>query len=232
VGSSVTTNEHLLRAAEFEARRRRVLRAMAAFALATLGGVGLMLAARTFAPDDFDAGVAVFLAFFAATGLALWRTLGRHWRCPACAARWDTGDALASAHWNHCPTCGAPLRPAPAQATHERITTTQFALDDIPHDEIVSRFQRRRRRRLLGAGAVIVAGVATLVWVRDQGWGDAAEQVVVALFAGIVAAVGLTGTRCPRCQIGIVAGKARHCQRCGLLLRPDISAGAARRNGT
>jgi hypothetical protein len=74
--------------------------------------------------------------------------------------------------------------------------------------------------------------VATFVWVQDQGWSEAAEQAVVALFAGIVAAVVLTGARCPRCRIGIVAGKARHCQRCGLLLRPDVSAAAGRRTGT
>jgi hypothetical protein len=221
--------ESLLREAAFQERRRSVLRSMTALALATLAGIGLMLVARAYAPRAFDASVAVFLAAFAASGLAFWYRLRRHWRCPGCNVRWESGDALASAHWTHCPSCGESLRATPEQAAHERIASTHFALGDRSHEELVGSFLRRRRLGRIVAAVAVVCGAAVLVWGQQRGWSELAEQVVVALVAGLVAAVVVTSARCPRCRLGIVAGRGRHCQRCGLLLGRDLSAGADHR---
>jgi hypothetical protein len=226
------TDAQLLHAAEFEARRRRALRAMGVLVLASVTGLGLAMAAHELAPELFEPAVMLFVVTFGATGLALWRTLRRHWRCPACDARWDSSDVLASAHWNHCATCGEPLRVSPIESTREQSAVARFDRDETPHEELLARFLRRRRLGMLAAGVVAIAGVATLVWVQHQGWGELGEQAVVALFGGMLAAVVVTGARCPRCRVGIVARAGRHCQRCGLVLRSEVSGAADRRTGT
>jgi len=228
----MTTAELRIREADFRERRRRVLRGMGAVAVAGGGGIALVAVVRALAPEAFDAGVAVFVASFAASGLAYWLTLRRHWRCPVCEARWDGNDALASAHWNHCPACGTALRAVPVQAAHERIALTEFALEDLSEDELAARFLRRRRRGLLASGAAVVAGAAILVWSSDRGWSEMAEQAVAALFVGVAVAVGVTSARCPRCRVGLIAGRGRHCQRCGLRLRSDLGSGAESRTGS
>lgn len=213
--------ELFLREAEFLERRRRVLRSMGALGAAAVAGIALPLLAKLWAPQAFDAAVMIFVAGIAVAGLSHVRTLRRDWRCPACEARWDSNDVLASSHWNHCASCGAALRVAPQQRDRERLAVTEFELQHLPQEELEVRFRRRRRLGLLAFGGVVLLGAAAFVLVRAQGWGEWAQNGVVALCAGLgVAAVALAA-RCPRCGVGLL-GKGRHCQRCGFALQPGV----------
>ena len=196
--SDVTQQVDLMLVAEFEARRRRVLRATGVFFLASVGSLALALVAHAFAPEWYEASVKVFVTAFAVSGLGLGLTLRRHWRCPACHARWIFNEVLASGNWNHCATCGTPLRTTPLQTERERLSVSQFAQDDTPEEALLARFLRRRRHGMLAAVAVVIAGIATLVWAHDQAWSKAAEQAVLALVGGIVLTIGLACARCPR----------------------------------
>ena len=215
--------ELFLREAEFLQRRRRVLRSMGALGAVAAAGIALPLLAKLWAPEAFDAAVMLFVAGIAVAGLSHVRSLRRDWRCPACDVRWEGNDVLASSNWNHCAACGAALRAAPQQHERERLAVTEFALQHLPHQELEARFRRRRRLGLLACGGVALLGVAAFALVRAQGWGEWAQNGVVALCAGLgVAAVALAA-RCPRCSVGILA-KGRHCQRCGFALQPDGAA--------
>jgi uncharacterized protein (DUF983 family) len=223
------TAELLTREAEFLTRRRRVARALASIPLTLVLGVGFLLAARELAPDAFDVAVALLVLGLAASCLQLWRVHRRHWRCPDCGAGWDLKDGFASAHWNHCQACGVPLRAAPAHSAVERTALREF--EELPSEELVKRFVRRRRWGMAGALGVFAAGLAALLWSQGRGWGGFAQNAVVAAFAGLVTAIVMLSARCPRCRIGIVAGRDRHCQRCGLLLRPGAQASVSGATG-
>jgi peptidoglycan/LPS O-acetylase OafA/YrhL len=213
--------ELFVREAEFLERRRRVLRSMGALGAAAVAGIALPILAKLWAPQAFDAAVMIFVAGVAVAGLSHVRTLRRDWRCPACEARWDSNDVLASSHWNHCAACGAALRAAPQQRDRERLAVTEFELQHLPQEELEVRFRRRRRLGLLAFGGVVLLGAAAFALVRAQGWGEWAQNGVVALCAGLgVAAVALAA-RCPRCGVGLL-GKGRHCQRCGFALQPGL----------
>lgn len=211
------TSERMLLEAELRVRRRRVLRAEAAVAGVFALGLGAVFAAKETAPGAFEAAVAFFAVATFGSLLAVWRTARRHWRCPACDVRWDTRDTLASFHWNHCPSCGAGLCAYPVQRDRERAAHIAFALADLPHDELVARFERRRRRGLWLAGAAALVGLAVLACIQGLELGEMAEQGVVAAFAAAVAGSLVWAMRCPRCQTGVIAA-GRHCQRCGLHL--------------
>jgi hypothetical protein len=220
----MTDAEVFLREAQFLERRRRVLRAFGLLGVVATGGIALCLVAKAWAQEAFEAAVIVFVVGTAAAGLAYLRTLRRDWRCPACDVRWESNDVLAGSNWNHCAACGAALRAAPQQRERERLAVTEFALQHLSHEELEARFLRRRRLGLLAFGGVALLGVVAFALVRAQGWGEWAQNGVVALCAGLgVAAVALAA-RCPRCGVGLLA-KGRHCQRCGFALEPD---GAAR----
>jgi hypothetical protein len=216
------TLELRLRESEFAERRGRVLRSQAAVGAVFVAGLALVAAARAAAPGAFEPATAFLSLGTLGALLVASRTARRHWRCPVCHVRWEAGHAWASAAWNHCPACGAALRAHPRQRDAERLAATRFAQEDVPHDRLVARFERRRRRALRGAGAVAAAGIAALVWVQGRGWGERVEQLVVAAVAGLVTALAVLGARCPRCRSGAVLGRQRHCQRCGLSLAREI----------
>lgn len=218
----MATSERRLREAEFRERRRQLLRSQGTVLVAFALGLGLAIGAKEMAPAAFDAAVAVFVLGGVVSLLAAWRTARRAWRCPACDVRWESSDSLASFHWNHCASCGAALQAIPEQRERERLALAEFALEGLPHDELVARFTRRRRLGLLAAGAVALAGLAALVWVHAQGFGEPVTQGVAALFVAVAAAAAVLGSRCPRCRGGVVAGKGGHCQRCGLSLGRDV----------
>jgi hypothetical protein len=210
--------------AGFRARRRRVLRAQAGVAVCALLGLGLVIVAKQAAPGAFEGAVACFaIATFASLGVA-WQTARRHWRCPACEERWASQDVLASFAWNHCARCGAPLLAHPVQRERERLASLQFAMQAPSHEELLSRFERRRRSALIAAGLVVLAGLAALVQVQARAPAEWVENAVVAGFGGVVAGILVWGGRCPRCRSGIV-GRGRSCQRCGLRLDPDGGSG-------
>lgn len=225
----MTSPELRAREAEFEERRRRVLRAFALLIAVFAVGIAVLVAAKELRPESYDDVIPIFVLAAGAGFLALWRTTRTHWRCPACDARWKFDETLASGHWNHCGLCGAPLRATLVEGEREREARSRLALDPVSDEVLVAGFLRRRRRGALAAGVAVLAGVAALMVVQRQGWGPVAEQVVVALFMAVAAAVFMHSARCPRCRVGIVAGKQRHCGRCGLELRPDLDgAGSGR----
>jgi rubredoxin len=165
----------------------------------------------------------LFVGGSAVAGLSLWRTARRDWRCPACDVRWESQDALAAGRWNHCAACGVELRANPHQAEKERLATTEFEFEDLPHPELVARFRRRRRLGLIGLGASALLLVAALAVAHAQGWGKLAQQGIAASFTGVAVAVVATTARCPRCRVGILASEARHLQRCGFVLVPGTT---------
>lgn len=211
----------------FLERRRRVLRAsLALFASAGIGLCVLFLA-RWAAPDRFESVIPPVVLTWAAFGFALWRALRRHWRCPSCEARWDHGDVLASAHWNHCAHCGLQLRTAPDIRPEERIAASELELSGISPEALAARFSRRRRIGAAVAGGLLCAGIAAMIWVQSQELGEWVEHGIVGLWLGSLTAVTLVSTRCPRCRRGSVSGKRRHCQRCGLSLGPAGPVGSS-----
>jgi hypothetical protein len=230
----MTCDDVLLREPEFEGRRRRVLRAMGVFVWVSAAGLGVVIAVRALAPGAFDRGVMVFVGGFALSGLALWRTARRHWRCPACDARWELSDVLASRFWNHCARCGVALRAARPPTAREDAARARFEAEGLAPDELARRFRQQQRRSGLAAAALCVAGVATLAGIAGRGLPEWVEQGVVAGFAGIVLAVVVTGARCPRCRRGVLAGPGSHCPRCGLApgLRDPRSSAGSRACGT
>lgn len=220
--SELTTSERMLLEAEFRERRRRVLRAEAGVvAAAVLGILGVVVAKQT-APAAFEAATAVFVLSVLGSLLWVWRTANRYWHCPGCEVRWETRDTLASFQWNHCTHCGTPLRTYPSQREQERAAFTEFALEALPHEEWVARFERRRRRSLIAAGAAAVLGIGLLVFVGSLELGEFAGQGVAAFFTAVVVGTTLWGSRCPRCRTGIISRES-HCQRCGLSLGEEIS---------
>lgn len=208
------SGELLWREADFLARRRRLLRALAASAASL--GVGLLLLAVV-RPALRDAVGWLVVLGFAGSGLRLAWIWRRSWRCPACEVRWPLGDVLASAHWNHCAACGAGLRASPKRAPLEPSAGSEP--DTATRAQWLERFERRRRRR--GAAALVATGLgaAALLLASAAGWGETARQVLVAALAGAVSAAAVWASRCPRCRVGVVTGPGRHCQRCGLRLR-------------
>lgn len=217
----MAASEIHLRESVFLERRGRVLRAMGALYAVAAGGIGLCVVAKAWAPEAFDLCAMLFVGGSALSGLSLWRTLRRDWRCPACDVRWEANDALGSSAWNHCRSCGAELRANPQQADRERLAATAFALEDLPHAERVARFRRRRRLGLAALGAAALLLVAAFAFAHARGWGRTGQQAIAALFAGVAVAVGALSARCPRCRAGMLSGEGRHCPRCGFVLAPD-----------
>lgn len=214
----MTPPELLLREAEFQARRRRVLRALNAwFAIAGLGLLALFVA-RALAPGAFHAVLVGSVITMAAAGLSYAVALRRHWRCPACGKRWQTSDLLAAVHWRHCASCGAELRRDLPDTPQERAARTTFAQEDLPREVWAARFRARRRRCGAIVAGLVVAGLASLFWVSHRGLGEFAQQGVAALFSGLALATGVLGSRCPRCRTGFLPARTTHCQRCGLSL--------------
>lgn len=212
-----TSSERMLLEAVFRERRRRVLRAEGWVVAAALIGLAAVAVAKQTAPAFFEVATAVFVLSVLASLLWVWRTANRYWRCPECDVRWETSETLASFNWNHCPSCGTPLLAHPKQRDQERAAFTEFALAALSHEELVERFERRRRRSMIVAGVGVLLGVALLVWVESLELGEFAGQGVAAFFSAVALGTVIWGARCPRCRTGIV-GRGRHCQRCGLSL--------------
>jgi predicted RNA-binding Zn-ribbon protein involved in translation (DUF1610 family) len=209
--------ERMLLEAEFRARRGRVLRAEGHVVLAAAIGLGAVVVARQAAPAAFEPATAFFVLATLGSLLRVWWVANRHWRCPACEVRWETKETLASFAWNHCPSCGAPLRAYPVQREQERAALAEFALDPRSPGELLDLFERRRRRGLWAAAVAMAAAAVALVWMAGHDLGDTIVQSVMAGFGALVAGAMLWAARCPRCRSGII-GQGRHCQRCGLRL--------------
>jgi hypothetical protein len=146
----------------------------------------------------------------------------RVWRCPVCGVRWAAGDSLASFQWNHCPSCGEPLRAFPRERERERIARMAFEMETLGGAALRRRFALRRRRAAWLAGALVLAGVAAWAWVHGRASRDWMEDALAAGLGGAVAAVFLWSMRCPRCRGGLV-GQAGACMRCGFRLDPASS---------
>ena len=194
-----------------------------------LGLLAIVVAKET-DPAAIEGATAGFVLAIFASLLFVWRTANRHWRCPSCDVRWETSDTLASFHWNHCTSCGAPLRAYPQQRERERAALTDFALAARSREELRADFERRRRRSLIAAGVATVAGLAALLAIEQTDVPEWVGQGTVALFTAIVAATVVHGARCPRCRTGIVT-RGHHCQRCGLQLGDPLSDAADPRTG-
>lgn len=215
----MSTDQELLYSAEFQARRRLMLASAGRlFGGSALGlAVYVVLCESSPAIKDGDTATALLVVLFAVLGFDYWRTLRNDWRCPACEVRWDGAELLASSTWNHCGDCGAPLRAAPQGI--------EPAAPPVDGDAaLAERFLARRRTAMFAAGGVGVAGIAAFLWVHAHGWGDLAEQIVLAGFFAASVATGVHGMRCPRCRTGVVKGRAQHCPRCGWALPGDAPA--------
>jgi hypothetical protein len=206
--------------AGFRDRRRRVLRAEAAVAVCAVLGLGGVAAARQLAPALFEAATALFvLSTFGALGFVWW-TARRHWRCPACDARWRTQESLASFAWNHCAACGTPLLAHPAQQEPERRAALEFELAGSMGGSWRARFEARRRRARWASAAALAVGGVGLVCIQPYGLGEDVLRALGAGLGAIVVGTHLWGSRCPRCTRGAI-GEGHHCQRCGLALEPE-----------
>lgn len=215
--------ETFLHEAEFLARRSRALRACGRLFAVGIGGIALCLLAKTSAPQAFQAAVILFVLSTAAAGLSYAYVLRRHWRCPVCDVAWESNDILGSSVWNHCAACGATLRAAPQQRERERLAVAEFEIQHLSRRELEARFLRRRRWGLAAFAGVVAVGVAGLVLVQIQGWGQNGRIGVMALCSGLGVATAALASRCPRCSVGLV-GPGRHCARCGFALEPDAPA--------
>lgn len=196
-------------------RRSRVLRAAGAWFGSFALGIVALIVAKQRSEAALDALMPLFVCALAALGVRLWWTLRRHWRCPACEARWRFDGSLASAHWNHCGECGAALRVMPRQRPHELRGALDAACGGASHADLVARLRRNRRLGGAAATALGAAGIAAYGWIASLGLGETAEQVAAATAVGLATAVAVVGSRCPRCRSGIVGGVRGHCQRCG-----------------
>lgn len=204
--------------ARFLARRDRVVQAAGVlFGGAALGLVALFVT-KASTPEAFESVLPVFVCGLAALGARLWWTLRREWRCPACDVRWRFEDSLASAHWNCCADCGAPLRVVALRRDREWKAVLDEQLGVQSHAELVARFRRGRRRAGFAAVAAGAVGIGVYVWIAAQSLGDMAEQIAVATAVGLAVAIAAAGSRCPRCRTGILRFTGSHCQRCGFSL--------------
>ncbi len=213
----------LLHQAEFEARRRRVLARLGGLLLIFALGLALLIAARQSGPVAEEAAAAVFSLTLIATGLWLWRTLRRVWRCPACDVRWVLGDALASLHWNHCAHCGTALRATAVRSTREREQLDAFDPSELA--DAGARLQRRGRIGLAVATCLAVVGLAVAAWAHGAGWSPLLQHAAIALVVGIGTVAAFVTSRCPRCSAATLGARGGHCQRCGLVLRGRPAAG-------
>ena len=216
----------------FQERRRRVLRAEALVAAALALGLLVVLAAKGSAPQHVTAAIAVLVALLSSAMLNVWRIARRHWRCPACDVRWQTVETLASLEWNHCSSCGAALRAHPRERELERSARLAFEREALPRDALLERLARRRRRALWSAAGILLAGLGFLAWLESRGVGNQVLQVALAGVSVAVAVTAVSGARCPRCMVGMLA-PGRHCMRCGLHFEPpaDAERGARRPTG-
>jgi len=195
---------------QFRELRRRVTLANVTFFVFFFASFFLLVYIKD---EGFLKGLVIFWLL---VGLALIRFNRKTWRCPACSRRWELQQLFASAYWDYCPECAAPLRRAPRVSHHVNLNENQIR-------ELQEKFKRNRWWGNIALAFLVPLLIVVLVVLDAKGFSDSELKLIGIIFGGvftsIFTSIYFSLSRCVNCKRGLILGRASHCYLCGVKLK-------------
>jgi uncharacterized protein with PIN domain len=191
---------------QFREVRRRVTLANVTFFVFFFASFFLLIYIKD---EGFLKGLVIFWLL---VGLALIRFNRKTWRCPACSRRWELQQLFASAYWDYCPQCAAPLRRAPRVPHHVNLNENQIR-------ELQEKFKRNRWWGNIALALLVPLLIVVLVVLDAKGFSDSELKLIGIIFGGVFTSIYFSLSRCVNCKRGLILGCASHCYLCGVKLK-------------
>ena len=191
---------------QFRELRRRVTLANVTFFVFFFASFFLLVYIKD---EGFLKGLVIFWLL---VGLALIRFNRKTWRCPACSRRWELQQLFASAYWDYCPQCAAPLRRAPRVPHHVNLNENQIR-------ELQEKFKRNRWWGNIALALLVPLLIVVLVVLDAKGFSDSELKLIGIIFGGVFTSIYFSLSRCVNCKRGLILGRASHCYLCGVKLK-------------
>ena len=191
---------------QFREVRRRVTLANVTFFVFFFASFFLLVYIKD---EGFLKGLVIFWLL---VGLALIRFNRKTWRCPACSRRWELQQLFASAYWDYCPECAAPLRRAPRVSHHVNLNENQIR-------ELQEKFKRNRWWGNIALALLVPLLIVVLVVLDAKGFSDSELELIAIILGGVSTSIYFSLSRCVNCKRGLILGRASHCYLCGVKLK-------------
>lgn len=191
---------------QFRELRRRVTLANVTFFVFFFASFFLLVYIKD---ESFLKGLVIFWLL---VGLALIRFNRKTWRCPACSRRWELQQLFATAYWDYCPECAAPLRRVPRVSHHTD-------LDEREIEGLQRRFKRNRWWGNIALALFVPLTIVVLVFLDAKGFSDSELKLIGIILAGVLTTIYFVLSRCVHCKKGLILGRAKHCYLCGVELK-------------
>ncbi len=191
---------------QFREVRRRVTLANVTFFVFFFASFFLLIYIKD---EGFLKGLVIFWLL---VGLALIRFNRKTWRCPACSRRWELQQLFASAYWDYCPQCAAPLRRAPRVPHHVNLNEKQIR-------ELQEKFKRNRWWGNIALALLVPLLIVVLVVLDAKGFSDSELELIAIILGGVSTSIYFSLSRCVNCKRGLILGRASHCYLCGVKLK-------------
>ena len=191
---------------QFRELRRRVTLANVTFFVFFFASFFLLVYIKD---ESFLKGLVIFWLL---VGLALIRFNRKTWRCPACSRRWELQQLFASAYWDYCPECAAPLRRAPRVSHHVNLSEHQIR-------ELQEKFKRNRCWGNIALALLVPLLIVVLVVLDAKGFSDSELELIAIILGGVFTSIYFSLSRCVNCKRGLILGRASHCYLCGVKLK-------------
>jgi len=191
---------------QFREVRRRVTLANVTFFVFFFASFFLLIYIKD---EGFLKGLVIFWLL---VGLALIRFNRKTWRCPACSRRWELQQLFASAYWDYCPQCAAPLRRAPRVPHHVNLNENQIR-------ELQEKFKRNRWWGNIALALLVPLLIVVLVVLDAKGFSDSELKLIAIILGGVSTSIYFSLSRCVNCKRGLILGRASHCYLCGVKLK-------------
>jgi len=191
---------------QFREVRRRVTLANVTFFVFFFASFFLLVYIKD---EGFLKGLVIFWLL---VGLALIRFNRKTWRCPACSRRWELQQLFASAYWDYCPECAAPLRRAPRVSHHVNLNENQIR-------ELQEKFKRNRWWGNIALAFLVPLLIVVLVVLDAKGFSDSELELIAIILGGVSTSIYFSLSRCVNCKRGLILGRASHCYLCGVKLK-------------